>query len=79
MFYLHISSPVYCYNNRSHATFKSVAAFGRGSGDIVLDNVICTSDESSIAVCRHNGFEQINCEHDENVGVIYCECKISLN
>lgn len=48
---------------------KSVAAFGRGSGDIVLDNVVCTSDESSIAVCRHNGFGQDNCGHDEDVVV----------
>lgn len=56
-----------------------VAAFGRGSGDIVPDNVVCTSVESSIAVCRHNGFGQDNCGHDEDVGVICCECKISLN
>lgn len=45
-----------------------VAAFGRGSGDI-----------ASIAVCRHNRFGQDNCRHDEDVGVICCECKISLN
>lgn len=56
-----------------------VVAFGRGLGDFVLDNVVCTGVESSIAVCRHNGFGQDNCRHDEDVGVICCECKISLN
>lgn len=50
-----------------------------GFGDFVLDNVVCTGDESSIAVCRHNGFGQDHCGHDEDVGVICCECKISLN
>lgn len=33
----------------SRATFKSVAAFGRGSGDIVLDNIVYTGDESSMS------------------------------
>lgn len=56
-----------------------VAAFCRGSGDFVLDNVVCTGDESLITVCRLNGFEQDNFEHDEDVVVICCECKISLN
>lgn len=54
----------------SQATFKSNAAFGVGSGEIVLDDVVCTGDESSIAVCRHNGFGQENCGHHEDVGVI---------
>lgn len=54
----------------SHATYKNNAAFGRGSGEIVLDDVVCTGDEYSIAVCRHNGFGQDNCGHHEDVGVI---------
>lgn len=54
----------------SHATFKSRAAFGQGSGEIVLDDVVCTGDEYSIAVCRHNGFGRDNCGHREDVGVI---------
>lgn len=57
----------------TRATFKGGAAYGRGSGDIVLDNVICTGDECSIACCRHNGFRQHNCGHGEDVGVI-CLC-----
>lgn len=56
-----------------------VAAFGRGSGDIVPDNVVCTADESLITVCRLNGFEQDNFGHDEDVVVICCECKILSN
>ncbi|XP_056006696.1 deleted in malignant brain tumors 1 protein-like [Ostrea edulis] len=53
-----------------HATYKSSAYFGRGSGEIVLDNVRCRGDESSLALCRHNGFGQENCGHHEDVGVI---------
>lgn len=60
----------------SRATFKSNAAFGIGSGKIVLDRVVCTGYESSIAVCRHNGFGQNNCGHYEVVGVICFDIRL---
>lgn len=58
---------------RLHATYKGSAAYGSGSGEIVLDNVVCNGDESSLAVCRHYGFAHDNCGHSEDVGVICCK------
>ena len=43
--------------------------FGRGYGTIILDNVNCTGTEESIFDCQHNGYENSNCHHSEDVGV----------
>nr|XP_022289201.1 deleted in malignant brain tumors 1 protein-like [Crassostrea virginica] len=59
-----------------HAVYKGVAPYGEGSGDIVLDNVVCTGDESSLAVCRHHGFMLENCAHSEDVGVICFDIRL---
>ncbi|KAF5894520.1 deleted in malignant brain tumors 1 protein-like, partial [Clarias magur] len=45
------------------------AAFGRGSGQIWMDNVRCSGRESSITQCTHNGFGSHNCNHGEDAGV----------
>ena len=68
---VHVQTDVF-YHYRQHAVYKGVAPYGEGSGDIVLDNVVCTGDESSLAVCRHHGFMLENCAHSEDVGVICC-------
>ena len=48
------------------------AYFGQGSGPIWLENVHCVGTETSLHHCRHNGFANHNCGHDDDVGVV-CE------
>lgn len=46
------------------------ARYGQGSGEILLDNVECTGNESSLLYCEHNGFHNENCGHHEDVSVV---------
>ena len=43
------------------------AAFGQGTGDIVMDDVACRGDESSLVSCQHTS--QHDCVHSEDAGV----------
>ena len=41
-----------------------------GKGPILLDNVSCSHNQTSLLACSHNGFENHkNCGHVEDVGV----------
>ncbi|NXS68913.1 DMBT1 protein, partial [Pandion haliaetus] len=51
---------------------KIEAFFGEGTGDILLDNVECRGDESSLEQCSHRGLGTHDCYHKEDAGVI-CE------
>ena len=46
-----------------------ISGFGQGNGTILLDEVRCTTGQSNIFECRHNGFENHNCSHIEDAGV----------
>ena len=46
------------------------SGFGSGSGPIILDNVMCTGNESNLFECSHNEILQNNCGHSEDVAVI---------
>ena len=53
---------------------RCCAAFGQGTGQIVLDNLGCTGTEISLFSCPHNGVGSHNCAHSEDAGVV-CQCK----
>ena len=43
--------------------------YGKGNGQIWLDNVTCVGDESSIKQCEHLGWGIHNCDHSDDAGV----------
>ena len=43
--------------------------YGPGSGEILLDDVVCTGSESSLLYCKHIGVHIHNCGHHEDIGV----------
>lgn len=49
------------------------AAFGQGTGRIVLDDVQCFGHENSIFDCHRSPVGVHNCGHSEDVGVS-CQC-----
>ena len=54
----------------SSGTAIRSAGFGQGSGSILLDNVTCTGNESTLASCDHLGVGNIRrCSHSEDAGV----------
>ena len=55
---------------------RSNAFFGRGTGRIILDDLICNGSESTLQECR---FSSHNCDHSEDAGVA-CQgmCRVNF-
>jgi len=43
--------------------------YGPGTGPILMDDLRCVGNETSIAECRHRGWYSHNCNHREDVSV----------
>ena len=52
------------------AVARSGAAFGQGSGDIFLDNVVCDGFERRLVDCASNPPATSNCLHTRDAGVV---------
>ncbi|XP_066477544.1 deleted in malignant brain tumors 1 protein-like [Tiliqua scincoides] len=52
------------------------ASFGWGSGHIFMDDVSCTGHESRLDQCPHGGWNNNNCGHDEDAGVVCSDLRL---
>ena len=49
---------------------KSTEEFGPGTGKILLDNVICPKNVTTLANCGHYGIGiTLSCDHSKDVGI----------
>ena len=47
----------------------SNAHFGRGTGQIVLDDVDCSGSENELLTCSRGTLVSSNCDHSDDAGV----------
>ena len=59
-------------------SYKHGAHYGQGSGEILLDDVVCTGTESSLLYCQHRGVHNHNCGHSEDIGVKCASMKLCV-
>ena len=49
---------------------RAFEIYGRGTGEILLDNIECRGNESSLLDCDHNRENNCARDHSEDAGVI---------
>ncbi|CAL8314023.1 unnamed protein product [Lota lota] len=54
---------------------KPAAYFGQGKGNVWLDDVNCSGNETSLMHCKHTAFGESNCGHAEDAGV---QCSMTI-
>ncbi|XP_056148259.1 neurotrypsin [Lampris incognitus] len=66
-----LSAQVVCrqLDFRGRAAVAPDGFFGKGSGQILLDEVQCQGAERSLLACKHNAWGQHDCSHSEDVGL----------
>ena len=57
---------------RDALAFYRGARYGQGTGLILLDDVNCSDNESSLLMCKHNGMGNHNYNHNQDASVL-CE------
>ncbi|XP_069098300.1 deleted in malignant brain tumors 1 protein-like [Pleurodeles waltl] len=71
-FWSPMNSQVVCrqLNCGTVVTFPGGAFFGQGTGNIVLDDVLCKGQEAYLWDCPNRGWNINNCGHTDDAGVI---------
>ena len=59
-------------------SYKHGAYYGQGSGEILLDDVVCSGTESSLLHCQHRGVHNHNCHHSEDIGIKCASMKLCV-
>ncbi len=54
----------------THDLFFFLCRFGEGTGPIWLDEVSCRGDEERLIDCPRSMFNDTDCNHSEDVGII---------
>jgi len=55
---------------RNFGIMINVNRYGQGTGAILLDDVNCMGNETSLGDCQHAGWGEHNCAHHEDVAVM---------
>jgi hypothetical protein len=55
---------------RDNALARSEGSYGRGSGPIFVDDVVCDGTEVNILQCGSRPLGTNNCDHSEDAGVV---------
>lgn len=58
-------------------TAKCCAAYGHGSGPILLDGVGCSGNEEILEDCPHEGWGSHNCQHYEDASVACTDLRLT--
>ena len=55
------------------------AVFEQGTGPVLLSDVICTGNESSLLSCSHSGTNLRYCSHSTDAGVVCPQSKYKFS